>query len=243
MVRGVHQTAADLTIRYDNEGLGNIEAKSDVGDTILYGEILGNGGPNAITSIHGLNGYHPHNHQIDYNTFNKISYISDTLENNDVLTLEISYGFDDQRRQTVLSNNGTPFRTKRFFGEYEEIEEGNSVRANNYIYAPTGLCAIFEYDKNNPQMETSTLWHVNTDYLGSIAYMYESGNPSNFKEYSYSAWGIPRNPDDWTQEPTTELFADRGFTGHEHLSEFGLINMLSVTKSRTLKGVGKRKGV
>ena len=40
-------------------------------------------------------------------------------------------------------------------------------------------------------METATLWHVSTDNLGSIAYMYESGNQSNFKEYSYSAWGIP----------------------------------------------------
>jgi len=35
----------------------------------------------------------------------------------------------------------------------------------------------------------------------------------DFKENSYSTWGIPLNQDDWTQDPATELFADRGFTG------------------------------
>jgi len=28
----------------------------------------------------------------------------------------------------------------------------------------------------------------------------------------YSAWGIPRDPDDWTSELTGDLFAGRGFT-------------------------------
>jgi len=43
--------------------------------------------------------------------------------------------------------------------------------------------------------------------------------------YSYDAWGNPRDNNDWTTKVNTELFADRGFTGHEHLVEFGLIDM------------------
>lgn len=36
---------------------------------------------------------------------------------------------------------------------------------------------------------------------------------------------MPRDPDDWTSSFDGELFAGRGYTGHEHLMEFSLINM------------------
>ncbi|GHT07244.1 hypothetical protein FACS189426_00060 [Bacteroidia bacterium] len=47
-------------------------------------------------------------------------------------------------------------------------------------------------------------------------------------EYSYDAWGRLRNPTNQTaytpgNEPV--LFLGRGYTGHEHLTQFGLINM------------------
>jgi len=68
------------------------------------------------------------------------------------------------------------------------------------------------------------LYHVLSDNLGSINAVINSETDSIIK-YSYSAWGIPRDPDDWTSDLTGDLFAGRGFTGHEHLSEFDLINM------------------
>ena len=42
----------------------------------------------------------------------------------------------------------------------------------------------------------------------------------------YDTWGRRRNPDDWSYDdvPTSHIF-DRGFTGHQHLDQFGLINM------------------
>jgi RHS repeat-associated protein len=46
-------------------------------------------------------------------------------------------------------------------------------------------------------------------------------------EYSFDAWGRRRNPTDWSYNLTNEpaLFAGTGFTGHEHLPWFNLINM------------------
>jgi RHS repeat-associated protein len=46
-------------------------------------------------------------------------------------------------------------------------------------------------------------------------------------EYSFDAYGRRRDKDDWSYTLTNEpaFFADRGFTGHEHLDQFGLINM------------------
>jgi RHS repeat-associated protein len=46
--------------------------------------------------------------------------------------------------------------------------------------------------------------------------------------YSFDAWGRRRSANDWNytlDAADQPLFAGRGFTGHEHLPEFGLINM------------------
>ena len=42
---------------------------------------------------------------------------------------------------------------------------------------------------------------------------------------SYDPWGRRRNADDWNDYNVTSTLFDRGFTGHEHLPQFGLINM------------------
>jgi len=61
--------------------------------------------------------------------------------------------------------------------------------------------------------------------LGSItAIVNEQGNI--VEEQSFDAWGRNRNPSDWSYDnaqPISLLF--RGYTGHEMLPEFGLINM------------------
>jgi RHS repeat-associated protein len=46
-------------------------------------------------------------------------------------------------------------------------------------------------------------------------------------EYSFDAWGRRRNKDNWTYNLSGEpdLFAGRGFTAHEHLEDFNLVNM------------------
>jgi RHS repeat-associated protein len=71
---------------------------------------------------------------------------------------------------------------------------------------------------------TGTLYFVQTDYLGSIlALTNESGSIT--QRFSYDAWGRPRNPNDWTDYTVADHWLKRGFTGHEHLDAFGLINM------------------
>ena len=58
----------------------------------------------------------------------------------------------------------------------------------------------------------------------------EAGNIVQYngveQRFNYDPWGRRRNPTDWSYEniPTENLFA-RGFTGHEHIDQFGIINM------------------
>jgi RHS repeat-associated protein len=72
---------------------------------------------------------------------------------------------------------------------------------------------------------TDTMYFTETDHLGSIIGLLRTDGTVR-EEYSYDPWGRRRNPVDWSYNnvPTTFLI-DRGFTGHEHLDKFGLINM------------------
>ncbi len=224
---GIHQSNDDITLTYDGAGYGNMTNKSDVGDFIYEKGLVdgGTAGPHALTNIINTVGSLPRNQDIAYNSFNKVQWVQDTLANDELLTLNITYGVDNLRRQTVCTNSGSGYatKTKYFFGDYEEIHTYGSSRYYNYVYAPTGLCAIYEADVSTGSNDK--LWHVNTDHLGSITYMIDADNSSNTKEYSFNAWGVQRNPDDWMVSDPNPLYADKGFTGHEHLSDFVLINM------------------
>lgn len=69
--------------------------------------------------------------------------------------------------------------------------------------------------------------NIGRDYLGSVTHIV-TADGTLLAEYSYDPWGRLRDPE--THEiyaPGTEptLCLGRGFTGHEHLPWFGLINM------------------
>ena len=70
-----------------------------------------------------------------------------------------------------------------------------------------------------------------TDYLGSILKVVD-GNGNTKEEQSFDAWGRKRNPANWQVYdapedalPITLTWLNRGYTGHEHLYQFGIINM------------------
>ena len=78
-------------------------------------------------------------------------------------------------------------------------------------------------------------YYIHTDYLGSwLSVTNSTGSLKN--RYSYDAWGRPRSPSTWALMPIgiTDALVnlnamqprfDRGYTGHESMAGFGLINM------------------
>ena len=82
-----------------------------------------------------------------------------------------------------------------------------------YIEAPDGLAAVYVKDA----IQGSGMYYTHTDHLGSIVSLTDSVGVAAFKA-SYDAWGKQ------TVSLNTIGFY-RGYTGHEHLPEFGLINM------------------
>ncbi|MFZ4457076.1 MAG: RHS repeat domain-containing protein [Bacteroidales bacterium] len=70
-----------------------------------------------------------------------------------------------------------------------------------------------------------TLYYGYYDYQGSLLALTDA-NGIVVEKYAYDPWGKRRNPDDWTQKDTrTSWLNNRGYTGHEHLDAFGIINM------------------
>lgn len=72
-----------------------------------------------------------------------------------------------------------------------------------------------------------TAYNIGRDYLGNITHIATTGG-TLVAEYSYDPWGRLRNPQThaiYTPGNEPDLFLGRGFTGHEHLTWFGLINM------------------
>jgi RHS repeat-associated protein len=88
-----------------------------------------------------------------------------------------------------------------------------------YLTGPTGVYAVVETSGS-----TNTLHYVLKDNLGSWTTITDSdGNVE--QRLSYDAWGNLRDPATWSGSFTGTPMFDRGFTGHEHLYHFGLINM------------------
>ncbi|MBN2729809.1 MAG: hypothetical protein JXR53_11360 [Bacteroidales bacterium] len=127
---------------------------------------------------------------------------------------------------------------------------GTNIKKTHYISSPDGMNAMMIEDQTGSQ-----LYYVATDYLGSICGLMDA-NGNMVEEYSYDGcsvksgfwkqsateiviepitlWreGNRRNPNDWAQADLRVSFiSNRGYTGHEHLNQFSLINMLSEAKS------------
>jgi RHS repeat-associated protein len=74
--------------------------------------------------------------------------------------------------------------------------------------------------------DTEEINYIHKDHLGSWNTITDESG-SRIQELSFDAWGNRRDPATWRAfagTPPEPLF-DRGFTGHEHLYAFNLINM------------------
>jgi len=187
---------------------GNIQSKTGIG---AYSYNTNR--PHAVDYITNAQGVRPPAlPDITYTAFNK----AESITRGDT-SLSFTYGVDFERVQSVLQR-GTQIITTRYISpNYEEEITATGVSKRHYLHTPSGLSAIIV------QTTTATqTYYVHTDHLGSIqALTNESG--TLVQRYSYDAWGKRTLITDNTG--TGKPLFSRGFTGHEHLDDFSLINM------------------
>ncbi len=112
----------------------------------------------------------------------------------------------------------------------EHIQRGSETHYLSYISSPDGLVAMHISDDNG----RDEMKYVLTDYLGTIYALVDDGAQSTDDAlyYSFNAWGERRELQAYDGSLTAPLFSDpaayitsRGYTGHEHIDAFDLINM------------------
>ena len=127
---------------------------------------------------------------------------------------------------TVTHNTETRTYYDQQYNEFTKAV-GNSTQTKRVLWlggtpynAPAAL--VKRYGEQD-----WTLVHVLRDNLGSITHVVDTTG-AVLQEVGYTAWGMLRDPE--TMNPCgpdnqPELLLGRGYSGHEHLPWFGLVNM------------------
>ena len=152
---------------------------------------------------------------IQYTMFDKVKYIQSSTGN-----VSFDYGCDHQRTHMAI-NNGGNIMTKTYVGNCE-FSDGSllgTAKSLTYLSGPMGVFAVVVNNGTGDRLH-----YLYKDHLGSWSTITDDEG-SIEQELSFDAWGNLRNPLNWSGFYNGPLLFDRGFTGHEHLWDFGLINM------------------
>ncbi len=136
-----------------------------------------------------------------------------------------TYDGDGNRVKMYVADGSTQLLTRYYVGDrYEFDQTSGGTKERLYLGGDAYSAPMVLQRENGGEW---TAYNICRDYLGSITHI-ASLDGTLVAEYSYDPWGRLRDPETLEvyaagEEP--ELFLGRGFTGHEHLIWFGLINM------------------
>ena len=200
----------EYDISYDR--YGRIMSK-EMPDMTFVGATYHNDKPHALKKYTSYT-EPPFSHQsVTYTDFDKVETVS--MDEN---TLQFVYGHDHHRRYMTETVDSVT-RSKTYIGNCEFVQsatEGNY--ALTYLYGPSGIYAVAKKVGDN-----ETLYYVHTDHLGSWNVVTDQYRRI-VHQYYFDAWGDAKIVDGDGISVNKPMF-DRGFTGHEHHYDFGLINM------------------
>lgn len=178
--------------------------------------------PHAMKNAETIEGVFPATSQtVTYTGFDKVKTINEGSS-----SLIYTYGYDQQRIHVSQTTDDHTINKDyvgvcEFITEYDEAE--NVIEKTlTYIVGPYGVFAVVEQQDGEESVH-----YILKDHLGSWTTITDAEGHVE-QELSFDAWGCFRDPETWSQWETpnnvTPMF-DRGYTGHEHMTAFGLINM------------------
>ncbi len=157
---------------------------------------------------------------ISYNSLDRPSLLEEGSK-----TAAFTYNAVGDRVRMQITDGLTQELTRYYIGGQYECDVTSSGTKERLYLGGDAYSAPMVYQRVNNGSWTA--YNIGRDYLGSVTHIATTSG-TLVAEYSYDPWGRLRNPA--TQAiytPGTEpaLFLGRGYTGHEHLTWFGLINM------------------
>lgn len=205
---------AGKTVSYSNNG--NITSISNVGDFSYE-----NSRPHAIASVTPYGTEVPlRSQQITCNALRRPNTIS---ENNFVASF--TYNGEGEKVKMNIKKSNVDQVNKYYWGNQYEFETGIAGTKEILYLGGDAYSAAAVYVKEGSG--SWAVYYLCRDYLGSITHIVDSSGGIK-QELSYDPWGRLRNPVNqalYAVDTEPSLFLGRGYTGHEHLIAFGLINM------------------
>ena len=184
---------------------GNIISKTIDGHNVFYDAQYDGACPYEIKKMQtDSDDFAGMSQNISYTTFDKMSSVKSGSN-----SLSIDYGFNHERISSSEIVDGT-MRQKLYAGDCEYVTDGGGRVIYTYLKGPMGVFAVCCTDDRG----NSSIFYIHKDNLESWCLITDEKGDV-VQRTSYDAWG----------NPSGDLMCDRGFTGHEHLRGFGIINM------------------
>lgn len=197
---------------------GNITSIGGVG-TMDYGT---SSRPYQITALHPeSDGLVPSRVQnVSYTCYNRPSILTEGGK-----SAAFTYDGDGNRVKMYVADGSMQLLTRYYVGGRYEFDQTSGGTKERFYLGGDAYSAPMVLQRENGGDWVA--YNIGRDYLGNITHI-ATLNGTLVAEYSYDPWGRLRDPETLEiyaagEEP--ELFLGRGFTGHEHLTWFGLINM------------------
>ena len=203
------------------DGKGNILSRTDAGQ-FGYDSLL----PYGISGLMSPEPSVPMREQ--YLHYNAMQQPDTIIENGYTATFSY-YGDKSRAAMTVTGPNGYQLTCSYYDQQYNYYTKTeNNVTTHKTVLwlggspysAPAAL--LKDYGESTWQVV-----YVLRDNLGSITHVVDTTGLV-LQEMGYTAWGQLRNPqtgEAFSPDAQPELLLGRGYTGHEHLPWFGLVNM------------------
>ena len=138
-----------------------------------------------------------------------------------------TYNGDGDRVKMIIANGVSQILVRYYMGGQYELDLKGGKETERLYLGRDYYSSPMVYVKEGKGSQWVP-YNIGRDYLGSITHVADYDG-ALVAEYSYDAWGRLRNPETLEvyakgEEPAL-IIGDRGYTGHEHLIWFGLINM------------------
>ena len=180
---------------------GNVLFKTGVGNYSYDASVR----PHAVTEVDNPIAAIPSDPlTTTYNEYGKVDMITDSVKG---LSTRFFYGPDQERWYSDLYRDNKLVRSTIYAGDYEEVYENGDTRGLYYL---DGNVIVIRDGLFKPYLAF-------TDNLGSMLSVFDEEGRKVF-DASYDAWGkqtITQN----------DIGLYRGYTGHEMLNEYDIINM------------------
>ncbi len=186
---------------------GNLQSKTGVGNYAY------SSGSHRLSNVDNTDDVIPYSSQsITYNAWGKVAEVNETV-GSDTYKYELTYGPDLQRVLAVLWKNNSLVHLVTYGDGYEEKYQNGHITYYYYVDGADGNSAVY----TSHTQTGDKVYCIDRDHLGSVTALFDQNGNKCFSA-SFDPWGRR-----YVEQGSIEY--DRGYTGHEHIDELGLIDM------------------